>query len=112
LPNQFFRSSLLLVYTVNTSIVIFSSYLIAQPLSSFFSFVDLHCKALPSLFPHHIWLRKHFYRSSLLLTLFVKHFYRYFLTLNFIVKRFYRYFLIKFDWWINSIILPFCWFTP
>jgi hypothetical protein len=40
----FYLSSLLFIYTVNTSPAIFSSYLIAEALLSFFYVVDLLCK--------------------------------------------------------------------
>jgi hypothetical protein len=56
----------LLTYTVNSSIVMFSSYLIVEPFPSFFSFVDWHCKTLLSLFSLHIWLSYHFCRFFLL----------------------------------------------
>jgi hypothetical protein len=111
LSNHFYHSSLLLIYTAKFYIIILSSSLIVEALSSFFSFVDSLCKTFLSLFYHHIWLRKLFYRSSLLLTLIIKHFDRYFRPLIYIVKSFYRYFLIINDCLITFIILLYCWFT-
>jgi hypothetical protein len=66
-----------------------------EPIMPFFSFVDLHCKTLLSLFSHLIWLLNHFYRSSLFLT--------------YTVKNFDSDFLIIFHCQITYIGLLFCW---
>jgi hypothetical protein len=121
---HFYRSSLLLNDTVNTSITIFSSYLKAEALLSFFLNIDLHCKTFLSLFSSHIWSHNHFSRYFLMLiyaanaSIVVFSLYlineqpiKFFSIIDLRCKHFYRYFLILFYCWTIYILLIYYWVT-
>jgi hypothetical protein len=77
MQNHLHPSSFLFIYIANISIVIFSSYVSADAIISFFFLDCLHCKTLLSLFSHHISLLKQLFRSSFFLNHIIKPFYLY-----------------------------------